>query len=449
MGSRVCVAAATILGMPLFEGAGPANEASRSIDLASLEGLVRVLRTPAPDVASNLSHFLARHVAHSALVLLAEDELSQPRNAHGDPVIASGVTRQVLEAIRASVAPEVPTRLEIEVAGRRRAVLATVAGTGALLVLVDPTTDHFDQLILPVWQLVALRIQQFAHNASPAYLMESRAVSSVRVEAVAELADQHWTTLESLLSVLRSQTLDDQSARRVAANLATEAAVELRTATDRVRTASEEPVTQAFKRLQSDLLPLLRYRDVNVQFVEPPVDGRALPSEVAHGARAVVRGAILAFVDQPNVTRIRVQWDCDGRNLLIDLRDDGTSGLAADSEQVQPLNQRVLALRGTMSISTTEGWGSEMSVVLPLDPPGIHSDQFMPWGLAPREMEVLMHIAAGRRNRAIAELLGISENTVKFHASRIFRKLGVTSRSQVAAMVTQRRASVTGLDGMP
>lgn len=36
----------------------------------------------------------------------------------------------------------------------------------------------------------------------------------------------------------------------------------------------------------------------------------------------------------------------------------------------------------------------------------------------------------------------ISENTVKFHASKVFRKLGVTSRAQAASMVSQRRAAM-------
>ena len=97
----------------------------------------------------------------------------------------------------------------------------------------------------------------------------------------------------------------------------------LRTASDRVRTFTEEPVTTAFERLRDDLRPLVRYRDIDVQFVEPPVDGRALPSEIAHGARAVVRGSILALVDRHDVSRVRVQWDCDGTNLLINVRDDG------------------------------------------------------------------------------------------------------------------------------
>lgn len=411
-----------------------------SVDLTILEGLLGVLGGPRSGLASGLSQLTARLVGHSALVILAEHDAGQPRKGVGEQEVLSALTRPALEAIRENLTTQTPTRLSIDVAGKSSAIVAMVADTGALLVLAEPSRQDADDVLLALWQIIALRIQQDAHQASPAYLLESRVGSSLRAEAVAELADEHSTALESLLSVLRSTSLDDHAARRTAVDLATEAAVRLRTATDRVRTADEEPVTQAFSRLRSDLVPLLRYRDVDVQFVEPPVDGRPLPSEVAHGARAVVRGAIHALVDQPEVSRIRIQWDCDGKNLLIDLRDDGTSGLRADNTQVKQLSQRIAALRGSLTIATTEGWGSEMSVRLPLDPPSVQVGDLVPWGLAPRELEVLTLMADGLRNRAIAQELGISENTVKFHASKIFRKLGITSRSQVAAKLMQRQA---------
>lgn len=389
----------------------------------------------------NLSRLFAPHISHSALVLHAPDDAGQPRKAAGDSKVTSSLTTAVLESVRGRVKPGTARRLEVRVAGGLIPVLGAVSNTGAVLALANPGSQDFDIAVVSLWQIVALRIQAFAQQASPAYLIESRAVASVRVEAVAELADQYSSTLESLLAVLRSPSLDDHASRQAGVSLATEAVIDLRTATDRVRTAAEEPVTQAFTRLRNDLLPLLRYRDVNVQFVEPPVDGRALPSEIAHGARAVVRGTIRAFVEQPDVTRVRVQWDCDGRNLLIDIRDDGTLGLSADHEDVQPIAQRVAALNGSMTIDTTEGWGSEMSVVLPLDPPKAQSDVFASWGLAPREIEVLHRIATGMRNRAIAGDLNISENTVKFHVSNIFRKLGVTSRSEAAALIVRRSRS--------
>jgi DNA-binding NarL/FixJ family response regulator len=49
------------------------------------------------------------------------------------------------------------------------------------------------------------------------------------------------------------------------------------------------------------------------------------------------------------------------------------------------------------------------------------------WNLGSRELEVLQHLAAGRRNRPIAGAV-TSENTVIFHVRNIFRKMGVRSR---------------------
>ena len=50
--------------------------------------------------------------------------------------------------------------------------------------------------------------------------------------------------------------------------------------------------------------------------------------------------------------------------------------------------------------------------------------------LTPRELEVLRLIAAGRRNREIAEQLVLSEKTVGNHISNIFSKLQVADRVQ-------------------
>jgi DNA-binding CsgD family transcriptional regulator len=54
-------------------------------------------------------------------------------------------------------------------------------------------------------------------------------------------------------------------------------------------------------------------------------------------------------------------------------------------------------------------------------------------GLSEREREVLAHLVAGRTNREIAELLVISQHTVRRHVENIFAKLGVTSRAAATA----------------
>jgi LuxR family maltose regulon positive regulatory protein len=53
--------------------------------------------------------------------------------------------------------------------------------------------------------------------------------------------------------------------------------------------------------------------------------------------------------------------------------------------------------------------------------------------LSPREREVLALIAEGLTNRAIAERLYISFNTVIWHVRNLYRKLGVNNRTQAVA----------------
>ncbi|MGH8325616.1 MAG: LuxR C-terminal-related transcriptional regulator, partial [Steroidobacteraceae bacterium] len=51
------------------------------------------------------------------------------------------------------------------------------------------------------------------------------------------------------------------------------------------------------------------------------------------------------------------------------------------------------------------------------------------YGFSARELAVLRELCNGRSNKSIGETLDLSENTVKFHLKRIFRKLGADSRA--------------------
>ena len=57
-----------------------------------------------------------------------------------------------------------------------------------------------------------------------------------------------------------------------------------------------------------------------------------------------------------------------------------------------------------------------------------------PFGLTPREREVLGLIAQGATNRQIGAALFMAEKTASVHVSRILAKLGVASRTQAAAV---------------
>jgi DNA-binding NarL/FixJ family response regulator len=53
--------------------------------------------------------------------------------------------------------------------------------------------------------------------------------------------------------------------------------------------------------------------------------------------------------------------------------------------------------------------------------------------LSKREREVFRHAATGVGNKELANLLSISEATVKVHMTRIFQKLGVNGRAELVA----------------
>ena len=58
--------------------------------------------------------------------------------------------------------------------------------------------------------------------------------------------------------------------------------------------------------------------------------------------------------------------------------------------------------------------------------------------LTERELEVLAGMCEGRSNAEIGKALFLSEDTVKTHARRLFRKLGATDRAHAVAIALRR-----------
>jgi len=66
------------------------------------------------------------------------------------------------------------------------------------------------------------------------------------------------------------------------------------------------------------------------------------------------------------------------------------------------------------------------------------------FGLTGREREILERVAMGRSNKQIAGEFWLSEQTIKYHLTNVYRKLGVSSRTEAA-----RFAYDHGLAGNP
>jgi DNA-binding NarL/FixJ family response regulator len=55
--------------------------------------------------------------------------------------------------------------------------------------------------------------------------------------------------------------------------------------------------------------------------------------------------------------------------------------------------------------------------------------------LSRRELEIAVLVSKGRTNQQIASKLLLSHKTVETYLGRIFKKLGICSRAQVATMI--------------
>ncbi|MEQ1758638.1 MAG: LuxR C-terminal-related transcriptional regulator [Vicinamibacterales bacterium] len=80
-----------------------------------------------------------------------------------------------------------------------------------------------------------------------------------------------------------------------------------------------------------------------------------------------------------------------------------------------------------------DAWLLPVSHVRGQAPPHIYQAD-----LTPRELDVLDLLALGLSNRAIAERLGISDQTVKFHVAALSGKLGASNRTSAVRLAMER-----------
>ncbi|AEF40782.1 helix-turn-helix transcriptional regulator [Hoyosella subflava] len=408
-------------------------------DAERLRSIRQVIAGPLFEIAHRLSDFLQPRWPHTALVIFTRECTGRPRKVAGDAQIVSAVTIDELEVIKDDARPAAGYSGTKHLGGQARWIWAARDTTDTLLVLVPQTPGTpapHDEELSAVFGLVATSISQQVVQASPDYLAESRAASVERARTIAELTAAHEASLASILSALRSRSLDDAQARLTAREAATAALLALRSTQTHDRALSEETPAAAFKRLRREIATLLRDQTINIDYIAPPAGGRPIPGEVAYAARAMTATCTLAFTAQADLSRIRIGWQCDGTNLIVDIRDQGPGGLDSDTLRHQ-LDARARALGATLTIEVLDGWGSRVIITYPLEPPATRANEELLADLNAREREVLAHLSSGKRNKAIADELGVSESTVKFHVGKILRKLGVATRGEAVAIGLQ------------
>jgi DNA-binding CsgD family transcriptional regulator len=418
---------------------------------ADLNALREVIAGPLHEIARRLSRYLAEGWPHTALVIFTHECTGRPRKVAGASSVVNRVTISELEDLKSKIGPGQLLSTAAQIGGVQRSVWLLRDVTDALLVLLPRASNR--QLPRPadlaaVFGIVATSIRQQVAQASPDYLAESRAASTARARTIAELAASHEASLVAILTTLRSTRLEDRNARRAAAESASRALVALRSTQNADRELSEEPAAAAFSRLRKEIRQLLQHHRAEVEFVSPPLKGKALPGEIAYAARAMTRAIALAFATQTALARLRISWGCDNAALSIDVRDQESGDLDTAVLRRQLLG-RVQTLGGSLHIETVPRWGSRVAIELPLEPPAARPDEDRLARLNRREREVLALVSAGKRNKAIATELGVTESTVKFHLGGIFKKLEVTSRGEAAALGLCANPTGTSALGTP
>jgi predicted ATPase/DNA-binding CsgD family transcriptional regulator len=90
------------------------------------------------------------------------------------------------------------------------------------------------------------------------------------------------------------------------------------------------------------------------------------------------------------------------------------------------------------------GLSIEETVARALEPPAKGGGRDLTDPLSPREREVLELLALGRSNREIADVLFLTEHTIKYHVASLFNKLGATKRAEAVT-----RAIANGMISPP
>ncbi len=82
-------------------------------------------------------------------------------------------------------------------------------------------------------------------------------------------------------------------------------------------------------------------------------------------------------------------------------------------------------------------------------PTPVQLQSLVPFGLSPRETQVLDWVAQGKTNKEIALILELSPRTVQKHLEHIYRKIYVESRTAAAAKAYEIATMATNSAAAP
>jgi DNA-binding NarL/FixJ family response regulator len=163
-------------------------------------------------------------------------------------------------------------------------------------------------------------------------------------------------------------------------------------------------------------------------------DDWAEPAAAGDGERPDAAVWDLGLGDRPGLERLRALTVAAPPVVAIVADElDACEALAAGARAVLPRDvdgdRLAAAIRAAVQglVVLDDSFAAALLIAQRDTPPAA---QELAESLTPRESEVLQLLSQGLANKSIAQRLGISDHTVKFHVNAILGKLGVQSRGE-------------------
>ncbi len=134
--------------------------------------------------------------------------------------------------------------------------------------------------------------------------------------------------------------------------------------------------------------------------------------------------------------------DCSRRELVVAAFRAGAKGVFCRDESLERLARCIRCVHTGQVWASSEQVNHALEALVTGTAPQILDATDSPL-LSRREQDVVHYVAEGCSNREIAERLKLSEHTVKNYLFRIFEKLGLSSRVELALYVFAQQQSST------
>ena len=155
--------------------------------------------------------------------------------------------------------------------------------------------------------------------------------------------------------------------------------------------------------------------------------------------------AVKAIVEEAPEVRVLMLTVSEDATDLMDALRSGASGYLLKNIEMEELVSAIRRAAAGDSVVSPQMTAKLIQGVR--DQPRVSDKAVERDRFSPRERDILACLARGESNKEIARELDLAESTVKIHVQNIFKKLGVTSRVQVALYAVEHGFGVQGRPG--